>query len=118
MINLICRLHATSTRQACDKALARIQRQSRGQRGRAAAQHVTPAVFKWKWVESYAGDLSRLESRVPALVSPWAPPIHIEVAGTKKDAIKLHIGDPHTPALRVYTDGSGLNGRIAAAVVG
>jgi hypothetical protein len=49
---------------------------------------------------------------------PWRIPLNIEIASSKENATSLHTGDPHAPSLRLYTDGSGLNDRIATAAVG
>src|SRR5208282_55550 len=42
----------------------------------------------------------------------------VEIAESKGKATLLHAGDSNALSLRIYTDGSGQNGRISAAAAG
>lgn len=66
----------------------------------------------------YSVQLDRVEKRQPHIVSPWwnPPPIHIsdssEIAVMEHDAMATNPG-----LLRVYTDGSGIDGLVGAAAI-
>jgi ribonuclease HI len=113
-----CRTLATDLGGVIKSSANRIRRQLRGKRGRAAKSFSTPLEILKNWVEESVGKLARLEIRKPGIDLPWRAPFAIEIAPSKDQAILLHASDPHAPNLRMYTDGSGSNDRIAAAAVG
>ena len=64
----------------------------------------------------YHVQLTRLEKRQPHIVRPWWTPPFTQIADTLEIAIKEH--DATEPAtLRVYTDGSCIDGCIGAAAI-
>ena len=111
------RLLTTRTRDAYEAATTRIRSQARGRRGRAARAPITPAVSRQRWLVSQVGEITRLELRQPYIVPPWSPLPAVEIAPSKEEAVRLHDSDTHGTRLRVYCDGSGINGRITAAAV-
>jgi ribonuclease HI len=90
----------------------------RGQRGRQARTRKTPEQRKREWLERQVGTLAHLEQRQPYIVPPRQSLPQIEIATSKEEAIRQHDNDRGLPALRVYTDGSGLQGQTTSAAVG
>ena len=69
------------------------------------------------WIQEATGNLERLKVRYPNVDPPWQPPLDIEIAHSKEKATALHVSDSLPPSLRLYTDGNGLNDRIATATI-
>ena len=63
--------------------------------------------------------LNNLEVRKAFVVEPWWTPPPIAIAGDRDTAERRHkdITTEREPPLAIYTDGSGINGKIGAAAV-
>ena len=66
--------------------------------------------------DKYNIKLDRLEKRQPHIVPPWWTPPFTRIAESPDIAVKEHDA-METEALRLYTDGSGINGHVGAAAV-
>jgi ribonuclease HI len=66
--------------------------------------------------DKYSIELDRLEKRQPHIVPPWWTPPFTRIAESPEAAIREHDAI-ESVALRVYTDGSGINGHVGAAAV-
>ncbi len=66
--------------------------------------------------DKYGIRIDGLEKRQQHVIPPWWSPPFTCIAATSEEAIKQHDStDPRT--LRIYTDGSGIDGHVSAAVV-
>jgi ribonuclease HI len=64
----------------------------------------------------YKIQLDQFEKRRPYIVPPWWPPPFVRINQSAEEAIKEH--DATGPdTIRVYTDGSGINGHVGAAAI-
>jgi len=62
--------------------------------------------------------IRRQEIILPYLTTPWWTPPKIRIPGTAQEAIKAHNKDiSTTTSLAIYTDGSGISGKIGAAAI-
>ena len=81
----------------------------------------TPLEVLCLHVERKAGiHPNKLEKIQPYIVPPWWRPPKAQIAPTKLQAKSEHLQILQTPEphrLRIYTDGSGINGKIGAAAV-
>jgi ribonuclease HI len=103
-------------------SLTQLHNNEISQRYPADWQHLSnrwsPLEQNIKWLRSKIPEISNLETVYPATVPPWwsRPEIiihtHKDTAKTSHDRTLL---EPDT--LRIYTDGSGINGKIGAAAV-
>lgn len=87
------------------------------ERGRPLSDAVSPLErFSTLLEDKFGVPLNQLEKRRPHVVPPWwAPPI-VRIVKTAAEAIEEH--DAMEPrAIRIYTDGSGINGHVSAAAV-
>ncbi|EQL29723.1 hypothetical protein BDFG_07711 [Blastomyces dermatitidis ATCC 26199] len=65
------------------------------------------------------GAVSHLESRIPLAVKPWwrAPTVTITEGREAAERLHTHIISGADPPLAVYTDGSGIHGKVGAAAL-
>jgi ribonuclease HI len=108
------RLRSCKSRAVEEHAKRRIGLDERRGRGRPPKPPPTPGELRLRWVENQVGDVSNLEERQPYIRPPWYSPPQITIDGTKEEAIK-RLKEKTPDTLRVFTDGSGIDGRLGAA---
>ncbi|KAJ6114107.1 hypothetical protein N7512_007552 [Penicillium capsulatum] len=84
---------------------------------RTPAQEQSPLDRFSNTLESKHGvRLERLEKRVPHVVPPWWIPPVVHIDESAEEAVKKH-DTMELGTLRIYTDGSGINGHVGAAAI-
>ena len=111
------RLQSCTSREAEAQAIRRIDRDGRKGRRRPPKPPLTPGQLRLRWVQGRAGDVTNLETRRPYIRPPWYRPPSMVVDSLKEGAIQRHTGEAQANHLRIYTDGSGIGGRLGAAAV-
>ncbi|KAM3547578.1 hypothetical protein ARSEF4850_009934 [Beauveria asiatica] len=91
------------------------------ERSQGSGRHHQDAVspfdrFSTMLEDKFGVQLNQLEKRQPHVVPPmWTPPF-VHIAKTATEAVKEHDA-MESRTIRLYTDGSGINGHVGAAAV-
>ena len=111
------RMDSRTARSAVKKAIARIQRDLRGRRGRRTKLRKTPATLKRQWLKKEFGREEMTLSQ-PYTAPPWINPPKIIIDLNDSIARRRHDEDRTNTMWRAYSDGSGKDNDITAAAVG